>query len=70
MKKFEKDLERLINRHSLENESGTPDYILARYLVRCLDAFNMATKHRTWWFRPECEIDAPCPENRDSEYET
>ena len=47
---FEKELERLINCHSLENESDTPDYILAEYIQDCLDAFRNAVKTRDkWW---------------------
>ena len=65
MNEFEKELERLINSHSLENESDTPDYILAKYLVRCLEAFNAATKHRTWWLRKPEDMDKPCPEVKD-----
>jgi hypothetical protein len=37
---FEKELCELINKYSKENLSNTPDYILASYLIRCLDAFN------------------------------
>lgn len=37
---FKKDLERLVNRYSLENESETPDFILAEYLVFCLENYN------------------------------
>lgn len=47
---FEQDLEALISRHSLENESMTPDFILAGYLKDCLDAWNKATRERDrWW---------------------
>jgi hypothetical protein len=43
---FKQELETLINRHSLENESDTPDYILAQYTLACLDAFTKATRAR------------------------
>lgn len=33
---FEKELAILINKYSKENESDTPDFILARYLKDCL----------------------------------
>ena len=39
---FEQELSSLINRHSLENESDTPDFILAKYMKECLDNFNKA----------------------------
>jgi len=47
---FRKELENLINKHSMENESNTPDFILADYLARCLDAFDIAVQDRTHWY--------------------
>jgi len=47
---FEKELEGLINRYSEENRSNTPDFILARYLVICLSAWNQATAQREVWY--------------------
>jgi hypothetical protein len=44
------DLTDLLNSHSAENASDTPDHILAEYLVRCLDAFDVATLERTRWY--------------------
>lgn len=44
---FQNELQALLNKHSLENDSDTPDYILATYLGRCLDAFSEATTWRT-----------------------
>lgn len=43
-------LRALINVHSIENESDTPDFILAEYLTDCLAAFDKATKRRTEWY--------------------
>lgn len=40
----------VINCYSLENGSDTPDFILAEYLMQCLEAFNMTTKRRTQWY--------------------
>ncbi len=40
---LEVDIRNILNRHSEENVSDTPDHILARYLINCLDAFNKAT---------------------------
>lgn len=37
---FETQARELINKFSLENASNTPDYILAEFLARSLDAFN------------------------------
>jgi hypothetical protein len=47
---FEKELKRLINRHSMENASNTPDFILAKYLLACLEAWNVATQQREQWY--------------------
>lgn len=49
---FERDLEALINRHSQENASNTPDFILAEFLMHALSAFNVATRRRTQWYAP------------------
>lgn len=46
---FRKELEVLINRHSAENGSMTPDFILAQYLVDCLGAFDKAVSNREAW---------------------
>ena len=57
---FEADLRALINTHSQENASGTPDYILAEYLVACLDAFGAAVRYREEWYgRPPQPVAAP-----------
>lgn len=48
---FEEELTALLNKHSAENGSDTPDFILAKYLQSSLNAFNMATKQRTFWYR-------------------
>jgi hypothetical protein len=51
MTDFERQLADLINRHSLENASDTPDFILAEYLKDCLSAYNQATRKRTDWYK-------------------
>lgn len=51
--KFRKELERLINKYSIESGSDTPDFILADYLVGCLDAYNEAVKSREKWYGRE-----------------
>lgn len=47
---FEKELKNLLNRHSLEGGSDTPDWVLADYLVACLAVFDSATKKRTGFY--------------------
>lgn len=46
---FRRELESLINRYSLENGSNTPDFILADYLVRCLETFDSVVNRRDEW---------------------
>jgi len=53
---FENELEHLINRCSIENESNTPDFILAEYLRGCLDLWNNTTKKREKWYGKELKI--------------
>jgi len=47
---FEKELQLLINRHSLENASDTPDFVLARYLRVCLENWSTCIKDRDSWY--------------------
>ena len=57
MSAFRKEIENIINRGSKENDSNTPDFILANYLCNCLDAFTLATKNRDKWYSVHLE---PC----------
>jgi len=50
MNNFRKELQDIINKNSLENGSNTPEFILAEYLVDCLNAFDKATSKRTAYF--------------------
>lgn len=50
---FQRDLEAVINRNSLESGSNTPDFILARYLLQCLGAFDIAVNSREKWYSRE-----------------
>jgi len=43
---FKEELEILINKHSMENDSNTPDFILADYLMECLQNFNKTSRTR------------------------
>jgi len=53
---FLKELQELINRHSLENNSNTPDFILAEYLVDCLDAYEKIHDANEKWYNRKLEI--------------
>lgn len=39
-----------LNKHSAENSSNTPDFILAQYLLSCLLAFDNAVRQRENWY--------------------
>lgn len=46
-KEFQNDLKDLINKHSLENKSDTPDIVIAEFLVDSLATFNNTVNHRS-----------------------
>jgi len=50
----------LLNTHSVERYSGTPDFVLAEYLLSCLDAFHEATRQRERWHGRGTEEPEPC----------
>lgn len=43
---FRKDLAAVLNKHSIENTSDTPDFILAA----CLNTYNEAVRSREEWY--------------------
>lgn len=51
---FEKELAILINKYSKENESDTPDFILARYLKDCLANYTETVRALDTAIRKEC----------------
>jgi rubrerythrin len=72
-KTFRKELEELINRHSKENGSSTPDYILAMFLDECLSLFDRAVGLRSIHYGTEkveeimAKLMADHPEERKGE---
>lgn len=47
---FRRELSTLINRHSVERGSDTPDFILADFLCGCIMGWNAAIRARDkWW---------------------
>ena len=58
MLSFQEDIEQVINRHSAESVSGTPDFILAELLTDVLKAFNAAVVKRAQWRGESCELPA------------
>jgi len=55
---FMQELIDLLNRHSKENLSGTPDFILANYLHRCLETYNATITARAEWRGESVELPA------------
>ena len=43
-------LQVLLNKFSRENDSNTPDFILAEYLMNCLEAYELAVNRRDDWY--------------------
>ncbi len=53
MDKLTHELAAVVNRHSAENGSNTPDFILAEYLGGCLAALDRAVNAREKWYGRE-----------------
>ena len=47
---FHEDLKHLINSYCIESGSNTPDFILAQYIMGCLENFDMCVRRRDEWF--------------------
>lgn len=56
MEDFKEELASLINKHSLENGSNTPDYILAEYLVNCLQNYEAIHHQNELWYGKKLKI--------------
>lgn len=61
------EIKAIINRRSRENESNTPDFILAEHVVACLEAMEELVKHRDKWYgiqpqpgHPFARLDGTC----------
>lgn len=55
MKDLQEEVASLLNKVSAENDSNTPDFILAAYLMDCLRAFNKAVLMREEWYNRRVE---------------
>jgi hypothetical protein len=65
LRNFKRELTTLLNSYSFENDSNTPDFILARYLLNCLNAWNDAVMEReTWHGRTTPAIATTAPDER------
>lgn len=50
MSNLRSELETLLNSESMENGSNTPDFILAEYLIGCLENFDKTVNARETWY--------------------
>lgn len=50
------DLRKVLNQHSVENASNTPDFILAEFLTGCLELWAKATKARDVWYKGVTQV--------------
>jgi len=48
--KFLREIADVINRTCVENDSNTPDFILAEYVKDCLDIFAKTSRAREKWY--------------------
>jgi len=62
---FERELQDLINKHSMENGSDTPDFILAHFLVECLIVFDAAVNVRAEWYNATDDTTASADEVKE-----
>ncbi len=66
---FAQRLESLLNRHSQENASNTPDFILAQFLLGCLAQWNRNVQQRETWYgrdaRPTSAPQGPEPTRQE-----
>jgi hypothetical protein len=46
---FKRELAALLNRHSIEADSNTPDSVLAEYLTSCLEVWRQCVPLRDSW---------------------
>lgn len=55
---IEKELSSLLNKYSAESVSGTPDFILAKFMLESVKAYNEAVSHRAEWRGETCKLPA------------
>lgn len=59
---LERDIAKILNIYCQELRSDTPDFILAQYLLRCLDNFSQTVQRREDWYGRKLLKDKPSPE--------
>ncbi len=63
---FRRELMLLINKYSRENFSNTPDFMLAEYLIDCLEVYEKLTQKREAWYG---RTPKPCENPPESPFE-
>lgn len=59
---LKKELSDLLNKYSLENESNTPDFLMASFMLQCLSAYHEAVHNRDIWYGISPEPGKPSTE--------
>lgn len=67
-KSFHQELVKLLNKHSMENYSGTPDWILAEFIMASLRGWDLGVRLRSEW-RGE-DLDLPALQMLDKDHKT
>ena len=62
---FKRELTQLLNRYNVENHSNTPDYLLAGYLLQCLQVFEWTIKSREEWHGRPVDAGNPWTDRTD-----
>lgn len=65
---FETELRKLLNLYSMEHASGTPNWILARFMLSCLGAWNVAARQRDAWYELSAPRSMEAPVTDDPEH--
>lgn len=65
MVEFKKELEQLINKHSIENRCDIPDYLLAELICNFINVLGHTTKQVLDWHGCDSTVH-PSPKNLDS----
>lgn len=45
-----RDLAAVLNRHNVDSDTSTPDFILAEHLADCIAAYALTIRQRQAWF--------------------
>lgn len=56
---FVRDIAAVCNRYSIENNSDTPDFMLAEFMTGCLNVYENTLRARTEWMQPSHATQQP-----------